>query len=54
MQSPLWFYSLDHSGAGEVQQQAEEHAQGDAGEGGDHPQAAALGELAGHIQPAQA
>lgn len=41
-------------GAGEVQQQAEEHAQGDAGKGRDHPQAAAAGEFAGHIQPAQA
>ena len=42
------------SGAGVVQQQAEQHAQGDADEGGHHPQASAAGEFTGQIQPAQA
>ena len=46
--------SCRQHGAGEVQQQTYQHAQSDAGKGGNHPQAAALGELTGHVQPAQA
>lgn len=53
MQSPLYLFLLDHSGAGEVQQQAHQNAQGDADEGGHHPQTAALGKFTGHVQPAQ-